>query len=349
MRLAQNATLLSRDPYARRAVVAAIVDQNKLKHIARSDRHWTVRCAAIRKINDIEFLDDLVKTENEAVVLESAITQITKMNRAAKHFDISEDGLDEIIAGIDAAGAGERAVVSAQANDAVIPQRTEQNWYIEVNDVDSAAYYSNDELPTRLHDNILEGMHGRDDIVVIHNKDNAGNWQRTESTLYNFAKNHTKLRSLYQPVWGYAMEGLKWGAIAGVFLKLADTFIMLFMADAGLAILFAFAVGSCFIPRVGVLGMFLISFILFKFSPVNFFIMGLTSALTGAILGCLPGMAIGGIIGFCKKKSLQPAPDATPEPTGLAFKAVIIPLIAGCTLILLYIFVFTPWLLSVLE
>lgn len=349
MKLTQNGNLLSRAPYARRAVVAATDDQNRLKHIARTDRHWTVRCAAIKKINDIAFLDDLVKTESEKVVLTSAITQITKVNGAAKQFEISEDGLDEIIAGSGIAGAMERAMVKTQADAGVIPLRYDQNWYIEVNDVDSAAYYSNDELLTRFHDNIIEGMHRRDDMVVIHNKDNAGNWQRTESTLFDYAKNHSKLRSLYQPVWGYAMEGLRWGAIAGAFLKLADTFVMLLMADTGLAVLFAFAVGSCFIPRIGVLGMFLISFILLKFSPVNFFIMGLTSALTGAILGCLPGMAIGGIIGFCKKNSLQLAPDASPNPTGLALKAVIIPLLAGCTLILLYIFVFTPWLLSVLE
>jgi hypothetical protein len=145
------------------------------------------------------------------------------------------------------------------------------------------------------------------------------------------------------------MAGLKWGALVGVGLKLLDTLIMLGSADPALAFMFLVAIGVCFIPRVGMIAVIIVVIAMAKFTRVNLFIMGLAAALIGAILGCLPGMAIGGIIGFRRKSSLSCARDATPEPEGLFVKAVLLPLIGGCGLFVFYILVFNPWLVSVLE
>ena len=76
--------------------------------------------------------------------------------------------------------------------------------------------------------------------------------------------------------------------------------------------------------------------------------MALGAGLAGAILGSLPGMGIGGILGYYKKDSLLLAKDAPPESKHLFIWAGLLPLVAGIVIIAFYIFVFTPWLVSLL-
>lgn len=250
----------------------------------------------------------------------------------------------------DAVKTIDHPIIDRQVDPAIESLRKEKDWFIVIEgDDDSRHYYDKEQLTTELRTNILEGKYAKTNGVIIHYKVKDSNWQQTKSTLEEFAKNHFKLRVLYQPVWSHAMAGLKWGAIIGVFLKLADTFLMLLSVDAGIAFLFVLAVGVCFIPRIGWIGVAAISYFMFKFSRANFFFMALAAALVGAILGCLPGMAIGGIIGFSRKNSLSLANDAAPEPGGLLLKSVIVPLVSGAVLFVFYIFVFNPWLMGVLE
>jgi hypothetical protein len=75
----------------------------------------------------------------------------------------------------------------------------------------------------------------------------------------------------------------------------------------------------------------------------------LSATLVGAVLGCLPGMAIGGIIGVSRKQALARAKDAEPEPAGLALKTVAFPFAGAGAVWGLYFFVFNPWLASVLA
>ena len=234
--------------------------------------------------------------------------------------------------------------------------RKDKDWFIEVEEnsdarfyCDARFYYSKEELPTKLRTSILEGKYQKDSKVVIHQKDKNGNWQQSESTLYEIAKSHFILRVLYQPVWSHAMAGLKWGAIVGVALKLIDTLILLGSVDPTLAFLFLAAIVVVFIPRIGIIGVIGIVFLSMKYTRANLFIMGLSAALIGSILGCLPGMVVGGIIGLSKKNSLPRAKDAPPEPDGIVIKAIILPLISGIALFSFYIFVFNPWLITVLE
>lgn len=76
------------------------------------------------------------------------------------------------------------------------------------------------------------------------------------------------------------------------------------------------------------------------------FLMILAGMLVGALLGCLPGMGIGGIIGVARRGSLPTAHDASPEPAGLWLRAVILPLLAEGGLLAFCITVFNPWLIS---
>lgn len=227
----------------------------------------------------------------------------------------------------------------------------ERNRFLQIEENNIKYKYTFKEIKSKLRANILEGKHNKTSLVAIHNKEKGGKWEQKESTLFEFAKDHFKLRSLYQPVWSHAMFGLKWGIFVGVGLKLLDSLITLAYIDITLALLFLAAIIVIFVPKIGFYGVIGLLIIMFKYTDynVNIFMTVLVSGLVGAIIGCLPGMAIGGIIGFSRKNSLPLAMDATPEPDGLIYKAVLLPLIGGCGLLFFYIFLFSPWLISVLE
>jgi len=139
------------------------------------------------------------------------------------------------------------------------------------------------------------------------------------------------------------------GAIVGGGLKLLDTLIMLGTVDPMLAFLFLAAIAVAFIPRVGRIGVIAVVIFSMAYTKAHLFMIGIVAVLTGAILGSLPGMAVGGIIGLSRKNSFPLAKDAEPESSGLLFKATIVPLVLGMALFALYIFVFNPWLMTVLE
>jgi len=230
--------------------------------------------------------------------------------------------------------------------------RKEKDWFIVIKDEnDVKCFYNKEEIDSTLRANILSGKHRKNNKVEIHSKTNEGKWNKTDSTLLEFAKSHFKLRILYQPVWGHAISGLQWGAGVGIILKFLDTFIGLAIIDPTLAVLFLVAIGVCFIPRIGMIGVAIFIFFMIKFSNVNvnFFFMVIGAALAGASLGCLPGMAIGGIIGLSRKQSLARAMDASAEPQGILLKAVLLPLIGGIALFVFYFFVFNPWLVDLLQ
>lgn len=227
-------------------------------------------------------------------------------------------------------------------------RRKYSDWYVEVESSDSWSCHGKDEIGTSLRENILKGEYTRTSKVAVHVKDKEGKWQKTESTLFEFAKGNFSLRILFQPVWSHAMAGLKWGAMVGIGLKLLDTLILLGSVDPALAIMFLVAIGICFIPRFGFGAVIMFLIITAKYTEANFFMMGIAAALTGSILGCLPGMAIGGVIGFCRSNSLERAKDHE-ESGGLFAKAVLLPAMGGGGLFAFYLFVVNPWIVSILE
>jgi hypothetical protein len=111
-----------------------------------------------------------------------------------------------------------------------------------------------------------------------------------------------QVRVLYEPVWSHAMSGLKWGALIGIGLKFLDTLIWLFFVDPGLAIMLIIVAGMCAIPRIGIAMSGIVSIAISGFVKVNLLGMFLGVMIIGSILGCLPGMAIGGIVGLARKK-----------------------------------------------
>lgn len=232
--------------------------------------------------------------------------------------------------------------------------QAEMDLFIEIEDISGEKHrFFRDEVNTILRTGILDGNYKKNSIVLTYSKASNGKWRKMSSTLLEFVKHNFVLRTLYQPIWSYAMAGLKWGALVGIILKLLDTLLFLGSVDLTFAIMFVIAIAVSFIPRLGIIAVMavLIIMVIFTNANINFFFMGLSSAITGAILGCLPGMAIGGIIGvyLSRKGAFLYAPDAAPEPKGIFVKAVILPFMGGLGVFIIYLFVFNAWLASFLE
>jgi hypothetical protein len=240
--------------------------------------------------------------------------------------------------------------VSERVSPHVAKMRLEQDWFLAVDvGTSSERHYNRAQINTDLRASILSGVHRKDSVVVIHAKSTKGVWNETRSSLFDFAKGHFKLRVLYQPRWTYAVEGLKWGAIVGIGLKLLDTAWLLSTVNPTLALLFLGTIAVCFIPRIGVVGVMAISILMIQFTQVNLFLAVLTASLIGATLGCLPGMAVGGIIGLTRRVAVDRALDRVAEPGPLWVKAVLFPSTAGAAVLAFYVFVVNPWITGLLE
>jgi hypothetical protein len=243
-----------------------------------------------------------------------------------------------------------QTVLETQEDPRVGSLKREKDWFIAVEGVnETKSYYDKKEIKTTLRNAILEGRHRQASAVAIYVKTKDGKWNLVNKTLRDFAKDYFQLRILYQPVWGHAMAGMKWGILVGIGLKLLDTLILLGSINPQLAFFFLIAIVACCIPRIGVVGMIMVSYLMIKFSKVNFFFIGIAAALTGAILGCLPGMAIGGAIGMYRRSNLPLAQDVMAETGNLMVTTLILPLFGGTALLLFYFYVFNPWLIKVWQ
>jgi protocatechuate 3,4-dioxygenase beta subunit len=138
-------------------------------------------------------------------------------------------------------------------------------------------------------------------------------------------------------VWNYAQTGLKWGIYVGIGLKCLDTFITLLRSDVMVAILFLVAAGVCFIPKVGIGAAVVTSLVMSRFTTLNLFFVFLGAAAVGTILGALPGMAIGALIGLIKKRS-------SAVSGWMITKALVLPLVGAVALFSVYFVVVNPWL-----
>ena len=202
-----------------------------------------------------------------------------------------------------------------------------------------------------LHSHIAGGVVRSESSIDTYAKGDDGGWTKTSARVGEFVKRHFKLGVMYEPVWTHAMSGLTWGAIIGAGLKVLHTIFLFFAADRpeiALGIIGAFLL--C-LPRIPgwVKGLMLLACIQgvkqAGFGFITGSLMANASALfTGAAVGCLPGMAIGGIVGFARKDSIPHPPDARPERNGLFLKTVVFPGVGAIAVWILWLCVLTPWI-----
>ncbi len=223
------------------------------------------------------------------------------------------------------------------------------NWFVVGENSTGRWFCTKKEFADIFRRNILEGTFTAACTVDVHVKTKDGKWNKTSSSLAQFAKRHFKIGVLYEPVWSHAMAGLKWGALSGIVLKYLDTLFLLGSIDPRMAFLFLVVTGVCVIPRLGMPLVIVVSISLYRFTKANLFITLLAVMLFGSILGCLPGMAIGGAIGFLRRKNLPVASDATPERSGLVWKVMVLPLLGSVIILGGYFGVVNPWFQQILS
>jgi len=156
---------------------------------------------------------------------------------------------------------------------------------------------------------------------------------------------------LYQPIRSYAKAGLKWGAVIGIILNSISFSINIFPTNPIMAFLVTMGILVCFIPRYGEMSFFLVLLLSFQYpDAVYLFPTILLVALVGASLFCLPGMTVGGLIGWGRRRSIPRAFDAISESKSVLVKAVLLPFLGGCAVIIAYLYVvfqfLLPWLYS---
>jgi hypothetical protein len=228
--------------------------------------------------------------------------------------------------------------------------KRQKNWFVGVEDATGTIrYFDKKEITKTLRSDILEGKYQKDNATMLYSKKVDGKWEKTSSTLLEFSKKFFKLRVLYQPVWSYAMSGLKWGTIIGIGLRAVDSLIGLASADVVATIICLLVLGLFFIPRVGPFIDIAIIIALSRFIDIMWilgFYFGV--AIAGIMLASLPGMAIGGAIGLSRRNTITLARDAPPESKNIHITAFVLPLAIGIVLIAVYFFVIVPWMVSIL-
>jgi len=228
--------------------------------------------------------------------------------------------------------------------------KAENTWFVAVRTSDGQhRLCTKQQLVETFRKDIIAGVLNSASLVEVHSKTPEGNWVKAGLPLAQFAKGHFGLRVLYEPVWSHAVAGLRCGALLGIGLKFLDTLILLGSINPAIAFMFVLVAAACAIPRLGLPAMIMVSIMAAKFTSANLFVTLVTVMLVGSILGCLPGMAIGGAIGLVRRKKLPVAGDSQPEREALPLKAFGAPLLGGAGLWAIYIFVFNPWLISVLN
>ena len=239
---------------------------------------------------------------------------------------------------------GKEVILSAEQ------YKKSKDWFVFVTDNSGEkSCYDLENFSNEISKGVIDGTLGSDNTIEGHFKNDEKKWEVENTTIKNFARDFSKLRNLYEPVWSFALTGLKWGVYVGVALKVIDTLVLLGSEDITLAFFFMAAIGAIFIPRIGIIAVIAISFFMTRFTGINFFMMAFSAGLTGAVLGSLPGMFLGGLYGLLRRNSLEQAHDAEQEGGGVLFKAIVLPFAGGVSLILSYIYIFNPWLMSILS
>lgn len=228
--------------------------------------------------------------------------------------------------------------------------KKECDWFIIVeDDANEQNVFKLDNFQAELKNGIITGKFQADQQIHGYFKNESKRWTKQDMTIKDFIKDFDDLKMLYEPIWTHALIGLKWGVYIGIALKLLDTAILFGSVDPSIAFLFILAIGISFIPNIGVFGMMIVAIGLSLITGVNLYIAAIAATLTGGILGCMPGMFIGGIIGWIRKGSLPKAHDAIVEPASILIKTIVFPMIAAFVLIYSYIIYFNPWLMSLLD
>jgi len=183
-----------------------------------------------------------------------------------------------------------------------------------------------------LRTDILQGTLSRDAKTSVETKMASGKSAKWDGPLLRCALRFpARLANLYLPLRQHAVSGLVFGILIGILLCLSYLGFVVYQSNSifgtailGLAALTAAAAILTAMNRsIGLI--WYAFFILCAYLVLNgLFAMVLGSAFIGALLGSMPGMTVGAIIGTLRRPKLPRAYDA---PNENAFIHIAIPLI----------------------
>lgn len=219
------------------------------------------------------------------------------------------------------------------------------NWFLCVQpDQGEAKYFDAPAVTMELRQTILSGEYPKGTPVIVYSKNDQGQWSETKQNLISFARGNFGLRVLYEPVWAHAMKGISWGLRVGAVVQLLFGVLALNQVNPMAAFLLAVFGGALFIPKAGGPVVGIAAFWICKDGQFWIISMALTAMATGAILGCLPGMAVGGIVGIIRAGSFPQAAEGG-DPSNVAVKAVLLPMLGAIALFAFHIIIVEPWAL----
>lgn len=211
-------------------------------------------------------------------------------------------------------------------------------------------------LVGKIHQSVRKKLIDDSSPMEIHERGRGGAWNTFAVTLPDLAKQHLKLRAMYQPVWSYAMTGWTWGAFVGAWLMILYVMFVSFDADQpGIAVGMAgfLLISSPKIPnsvRTAIMFLTILgSKLALKANPMALVLLAGGAIVAGVLLGGLPGMAIGGIKGFLSRSSIPRVANAPPEPRALFLIAVLLPAFGAHLLWALWMWVLQSWFVDLID
>jgi hypothetical protein len=193
-----------------------------------------------------------------------------------------------------------------------------------------------------LRKDILEGKLHRDAATVIDTRSGGKLQSSKEGTLLKCTLAYPELANLYAPVRHHAAVGMRYGILAGILLHLASLAFVLVRRGSEfggmlIAIPSFYAAALFLVTRKASIlrvlgGILMLPPLLLIFSLSSN--AGMLGALIGAVVAggllyCMPGMAIGAVVGVIRRRGLPRASDAPQESVTLR---VAIPLLIGAAL-----------------
>lgn len=184
--------------------------------------------------------------------------------------------------------------------------------------------YAEPTLPAtleQLREEILKGTIPHDAPTTIATRLKDGKVQTVEGPLLRLSSRYKQLAALYTPIRRYSIAGVGYGCLTGVIIALFNLGIAISRVNNGLGLAFiGTAISLVVFPlleknkvKVG-FPFSLIPLVLPGYIGLEGgFAMGLGAVCAGALLGCMPGMAIGAIVGAVRRPRLTLAYDAPRE------------------------------------
>lgn len=219
------------------------------------------------------------------------------------------------------------------------------DWFIIVEDNSNVKHlFIKNNFKKEIKNGLISGQFNSESQIQKNFRDTDGFWTKENTKVKEFIREYKGLKVLYKPIWNHAMIGLEWGIYIGIILKLLDTALLFGYDNPIIGLLFLAAIGVVFVPKIGIMTMAIALIVLNSYTEIDIHLVMIISALFGAIFVGLPGMFLGGLIGWIRKRFSPQAHDASVEPSSVLIISVVLPIIGTIVIFFLFFAYILPWI-----